>query len=76
MRSKVQKLFHVLRSTAEGIQPIKATTKAMPEGVRQSQGSGAAVTGGGERTVNPTAVTVETSKMPASNLMNYFARTR
>ena len=70
MRSNVQKLFHALKSTAVGIQPINATTKASPAGVVQSHSaSGAVVAGGGDATVSATAVTVDTNSTPARSLM-------
>ena len=69
MRSRVQKLFHVLKSTAEGIQPMSAMTKAIPAGVVHDHVSGTTVAGGGADTVRANATTVDTSNTEASTLM-------
>ena len=69
MRSRVQKLFHVLKSTAEGIQPMSAMTKAIPAGVVHDHVAGTTVAGGGADTVRATATTVDTNSTEASTLM-------
>ena len=70
MRSSVQMLFHVLKSTAVGIQPINAIRNAAPAAVSKSH-SGHSTAGrasGGEATLSTTATTVDSTSTLARNL--------